>query len=325
MEIKEMLSEIPRVQTNLEVIRCICERVNGKDVKDLAGELNKAMSTVCMYLKSLERFGLIRKNGSGYELLRAGEEFLRLSKEKKLEDALFEAITKFGNPSDLIVVLKAYVSNQLHVDRDKNFANYWITFLKHLRLISDGKLTRRGEELLLKWRVDSVANELRRKPSLLARKALWCAGYEFKREDLLIKAVEHDIGLKLVLAKLEEKGYERITIDFNYGLPDAVLEKDGEIYVLEHKSKVKLDSVDGLQSLIYVLNLREVLNRKVKLILSNGNREIKIYDVDEKMLEDVRELIWVTAEKLIKGKLEPGHYCSFCGNENCPHRFNKLA
>jgi len=49
----------------------------------------------------------------------------------------------------------------------------------------------------------------------------------------------------------------------------------------------------------HLLNSREVPNREVKLILSNGNKEAKVYNVDEKMLEDVKELIWVTAEKLI--------------------------
>ena len=325
-ELAETIKQIPRVQTNLEVIRSICERIEGKRVGELAKELKKSMSTVSMYLKSLERFGLIRKNGRGYELLKAGEEFLRLSKDKELGDSLFEAITKFGDPSDIVIVLKAYVNGQLEAMKNEGIRTYevfvgnWITFLKHLGLISNGRLTQRGEKLLLREEVKRVVKELRRKPSLLARKALWCAGYEFRQEDLLIKAVEHDVGLKLVLAKLEGEGYRRITLDFNYGLPDAVLEKDGEIYVLEHKSKVKLDSVDCLQCLIYVLNLRELLNREVKLMLSNGNREVKIYDVDEKMLEDVRELIWVTAEKLIKSKFEPGHYCSFCGNENCPHK-----
>jgi len=106
------------------------------------------------------------------------------------------------------------------------FVNNWITFLKHLGLISNGRLTRRGERLLLRYEIERIVEELRRKPSLLARKALWCAGFEFRQEDLLIKVVEHDIGLKLVLAKLEEEGYKGITLDFNYGLPDAVLEKD---------------------------------------------------------------------------------------------------
>ena len=81
---------------------------------ELARVLKKARSTVSMYLKSLERFGLIRKNERGYELLKAGEEFLRLSRGKELGDALFEAITNFGNPSDIVIVLKAYANGQLN-------------------------------------------------------------------------------------------------------------------------------------------------------------------------------------------------------------------
>jgi len=113
-ELAETIKQIPRVQTNLEVIRSICKRINGKKMGELARVLKKARSTVSMYLKSLERFGLIRKNERGYELLKAGEEFLRLSRGKELGDALFEAITNFGNPSDIVIVLKAYANGQLN-------------------------------------------------------------------------------------------------------------------------------------------------------------------------------------------------------------------
>jgi len=71
---------------------------------------------------------------------------------------------------------------------------------------------------------------------------------------------------------------------------------------------------------IYVLNLRKALNRKVKLMLSNGSRKVRICNVDEKLLEEVMELIWCTAERLIDNKLNPGDHCEYCGKENCPKR-----
>jgi len=320
--LREIIGQIPSVQTNLEVIRGICERISSKGIEELAKELKKSEITIRLYVKSLERFGLLRKNGRGYELLKAGEEFLRLARVKSLGDALFEAIVKFGDPSDIMIVLRAYVNGQMdEIGRTyKDFVSRWTTFLKHLGLISEGGLTRRGEELLLRGEVERVVKELRRKPSLLARKALWCAGFEFEQEDMLINALKHDVGLKLVLDELEKEGYKEVDLDFDWGLPDAVLERDGVIYVLEHKSKSKLDRVDVLQGCIYVLNLKEALNCEVKLMLSNGSREVRTYDVDKDLLEDVRELIWRTAERLINNKFKPGHYCSFCGNESCPHK-----
>lgn len=326
--------EIPRVQTNLELMRSVCERIRTKSMEDVAVELKKSKVTIRLYVRSLERFGLLRKNGNGYELLKAGEEFLRLSRDKSLGDALFEAIVKFGDPSDIVTALKAYASGQLGKLKNnrkyRDLAYRWMAFLKHLGLISSEGLTQRGEMLLRDNYIDKIICSLRRKPKLLARKALWCAGFEFRKEDdsIVIRTLKHNVGLKLVLDELERLGYRIIKLDSSIGLPDAVLEKDGVTFVHEHKSKEELDDVDILQGYIYVLNIkdmpnrRDIANREIKLIFSNGRRKIRVYDVDEKLLEDIRQLIQKTAERLISNRFSPGRYCSFCGNRKCP--YNRL-
>ena len=203
------LSEIPRIPTNLRVMVRLCEVVEGRTARELVKMLGRNRSTIYSYLKSMERLGLVKKNERRWHLREAGREFLRLAREKDLGEALYQAIITCGNPSDLIAILKA-LTNEIKIDRDRTFVENWKTFLKHLKLLDEnGQLTLDGRILL---NSENIVEELRKYPSLLARKIVYCPCYEFQVSDLLHKAVQHDLELLIVREKLERMGFRRISV-----------------------------------------------------------------------------------------------------------------
>jgi len=310
------LREIPRIPTSLEVMLKVCEIVEGRTVKELVEILRRKESTVYSYLKSMERLGLVKKNERRWHLREAGREFLRLAKEKEIGEALYQAIITCGNPSDLIIVLRTLAEGG-RIDRDKTFIENWKTFLKHLKLLNEkGQLTPNGRVLL---NSENIVEELRRYPSLLARKIVYCPCYEFQTSDMLYKIVQHNLEMLLVVEKLERLGFRRISVKLQYGNPDGVLTRDGKFYIHEHKTG-KLDEIAFIQALLYSKEYEEEYGELPGIVLTNSS-EVRIYE-REHVIDSVRilnKVINLVARNLIARKYSPGYYCYYCGNTSCPH------
>jgi len=312
---------IPRIPTSIETMRKICELVKEyNSIEELAKVLNRSKITIKHYLVSMQRLSLIGKNGSGYELLLAGEKFLELSKNMDINEALYVTLTKYGNINDVKRVLEALIKG-LKVEKraHEDFVKNWKVFLRKLGLINkNGELTLKGEEFLGIDRISNIVRELIRKPSLLSRKLAYCPGFEFKDEKILHKSVQHDLELNIVLDELERDGFTRIDIELDYGKPDSILTKNKEIYIHEHKTG-NLDKVAFLQALIYAKLYKEKYKKLPEIILTNLTEKIIYKKEDIKdCLRLLDKAISVTAKNLIKHKFRQGYYCSYCGNSKCP-------
>jgi len=311
---------IPRVPTSIEVMRDICEKLklNSKGVKELAKELSKSTVTMKNYLISMKRFKLINRSGRRYELLEAGAKFIDFAKLMPLEDALYKAIVEYGDFTDIKEVLKLLVNGfkptkRSHID----FIRSWTIFLRKLKLIDeDGKLTPDGQRLL---QSEDLKEFLLKNPSLLSRKIVYCPGYEFKKSDLLPKAVQHDLGMILATEKLEKMGFRRICVELKCGVPDSVLVKDSRIYIHEHKTG-KLDKVAFVQALLYSKEYEKEYGELPGIILTNSE-DVKIYESGEvrECVEIFDKVLDIIIRKLIAREYTPGYYCSYCGNSNCPN------